>query len=41
MTEKYEYIRSHKESITSFKDVVTNKEHNQIHLLEEKLCQIK
>lgn len=41
MIEKYEYIRSHKESITSFKDAVTNKEHNQIHLLEEKLCKIK
>lgn len=41
MNDKYEYVKSHKESICSFKDSITNKEHLQINLLEDKLAKLK
>ncbi|CAD8139768.1 unnamed protein product [Paramecium octaurelia] len=41
MNDKYEYVKSHKESVSSFKDQLINKEHLQLNLLEEKLAKLK
>ncbi|CAK83181.1 unnamed protein product (macronuclear) [Paramecium tetraurelia] len=41
MNDKYEYVKSHKESVCSFKDQIINKEHLQSNLLEEKLAKLK
>ncbi|CAD8137366.1 unnamed protein product [Paramecium pentaurelia] len=41
MNDKYEYVKSHKESVCSFKDSVINKEHLQMNLLEDKLTKLK